>query len=448
VKREVTWTKTAPRCLLALVLLVPAVPHAYESDVHYGLTRWLALKAGFQQPEANAIALGNQRVDGGLMDTLALALEYACTGKYPEVAAQVQARHFPAAKALPARAEEREVLPGSEAARKLLRDLAGVWQGKEGLLLGKFGEALHPLQDSWSHRGVPDAPVAIGGMACDPTLLSLHPAARGGGGSHDADQTHRAPADVVAMARASYDAMLAYPPIAGRKRAPADWNGLRSPLDGFIKAGTKTAKRQWFLAQGFEDTSFLEGLSLPDGAEPGPLRWTGRRLPPLPVDVSNQHDADVQVRAFFDTVLARWLGDEKVEAVLAEVGPARPSAELAARLRLWKVQDHGSVAALAHAKSPLSAAQLRRTGALTRDPRVLVRAEKVSDAVFPLQALAPYATPLLPYVTSPLPPGAGNVPRAAATLRLRHAPHDTIALVAEKRGERWTLIELVSVVDH
>lgn len=432
--------------VLAVLLLAPPVLHAYESDVHYGLTRWLALKAGFQQPEANAMALGNQRVDAGLMDTLALSLEYACTGKYPEVAAQVQARHFPAARAVPARPEDRQVVPGSEAARRSLRELAGVWQGKEGLLLGKFGEALHPLQDSWSHRGVPDAPAAIGGLACDPGLLSMQ---RGGrGGSHEADLTHRSPGEALAMARASYEAMLAYPPIAGRKRAAADWESLRAPLEAFVKASTKTAKRQWFLGQGFDDTSFLEGVSLPDGADPGPLRWEGRRLPPLPVNVSNQHDADVQVRAFFDSVLARWLGDEKVEAVLADLGPARPSPELATRLRLWKVRDHGAVAALAHARPPLSAAQLRRAAALTRSPGVFVRADRLTDAVFPLQALAPYATPLLPYVTSALPAAAGNLPRAAAILRLRHAPYDSIALIAEKRGDRWSLVELVPVVDH
>lgn len=432
--------------LLAAVLLAPPAVHAYEGDVHYGLTRWLALKAGFQPPEANAVALGNQRVDGGLMDTLALSLEYACTGKYAEIAGQVQERHFPAAKALPARAEEREVAPGGDPARKALRTLAAVWQGKEGLLLGKFGEALHPLQDSWSHRGVPDAPAAIGSIGCDPALLSLHPATRGG--PHDADLTHRAPADVVAMARATYDALLAYPPIAGRQRAPADWESLRPALDGFVQAGTKTAKRRWFVAQGFEDTSFLEGITLPDGPDPGALAWAGRRLPPLTVNVSNQHDADTQVRAFFDGVLARWLGDEKVEAMLAELGPGKGLPELAARLRLWKVQDHGAVAALAHARQPLSAAQRKRVDALTRDPKALVRTANVAGAVFPLQALAPYATPLLPYVTSPLPAGAGNVPRAAAILRLRHAPHDSVALVAERRGDRWMLVDLVSVVDH
>jgi hypothetical protein len=85
---------------------------------------------------------------------------------------------------------------------------------------------------------------------------------------------------------------------------------------------------------------------------------------------------------------------------------------------------------------------------VTRDAKVFVHADKVADAVFPLQALAPYATPLLPYVTSSLPAGSGNTQRKAAILRLRHAPYDSIALVAEKQGEQWKLVELVSIPDH
>lgn len=433
--------------LAAAAVLLPATAHAYEGDVHFGLTRWLALKAGFEAPEASAIALGNQRVDAGLMDSLALSLEYACAGKFPEVAQQVQARHFPAAQAVPAKPEDRQVVAGGDPARKALRALEATRAGKEGLLLGKFGEALHPLQDSWSHRGVPEAPAAIGSLACRTELLALHPAARGAG-PHDADLTHRATGDAAAMARASYEMLLTWPPIAGKKRTPASWDALQAPLDAFLKAATKTAKRQWFLAQGFDDTSFLEGISLPDGPDPGALRWAGRRLPPMSVSVSNQHDAEPQARAFFDRLVARWLGDEKVEAVVAELGSRKVSAELAARLKAWKVLDHGSVAAIAHAKAPLGAAQLRRLEQVTRNGKAFVRAANLADAVFPLQALAPYATPLLPYVTSVLPPAAGGAPRTAAILRLRHAPYDSIALVAEKQGERWSLIELVAVTDH
>jgi len=63
--------------LLAVLLGWPVSVAAYESDVHYGLTRWLALKAGFDPGQADAIALGNQRLDGGLVDTLTMSAEIA-----------------------------------------------------------------------------------------------------------------------------------------------------------------------------------------------------------------------------------------------------------------------------------------------------------------------------------------------------------------------------------
>lgn len=436
--------------VLAAVLAWPGPAPAYESDVHFGLTRWLAQRAGFDAPQAEAIALGNQRVDAGLMDTMSLAPEYACAGRFAEIARQVQARHFPASSALPAKAADRAVVPGGAAARAALAALQSRLEGKAGLMLGKLGEALHPLQDSWAHAGVPDAPASIGSLACDPGLLSLHPAARGGAFSHAADLTTTSVDDLLAMARATYEVLVGYPPIDGRKRTAADWATLVAPLTAFAKADTKTAKRAWFKAAGIEDTAFLEGTSLPDGADPGPLQWGGRKLPALTVNVSNQHDAAPALRAFFDQVFSRWLGSGPVDALVAEHGPGVKDAgeELAARLKLWRLRDHGTAAALAHAKAPLTAAQRQRVVQMTKDPKASIQPASVAEAVLPLQALAPYATPLLPYVTSSLPAGAGGAPRAAAITRLRHAPYDAIALVAEQRQGRWVLVELVSVVDH
>ena len=46
-------------CLGASLLIASAAAGAFESDVHFGLTEWLALKAGFDQPAAQTIATGN-----------------------------------------------------------------------------------------------------------------------------------------------------------------------------------------------------------------------------------------------------------------------------------------------------------------------------------------------------------------------------------------------------
>ena len=45
---------------------------AFESDVHFGLTQWLALQAGFDEFAARTIATGDQRVDSGDMQFLDL----------------------------------------------------------------------------------------------------------------------------------------------------------------------------------------------------------------------------------------------------------------------------------------------------------------------------------------------------------------------------------------
>jgi hypothetical protein len=209
------------------------------------------------------------------------------------------------------------------------------------------------------------------------------------------------------------------------------------------------------------DTSFLEGISLPDGPDPGVLNWTRRMLPPLPAIASQQHDAPAEVRAFFDRFLARWLGSERIEDVLAEMGPGkgtrsaaanasedvpRSPAELAARLKLWKLRDHGSAAALAHAAAPLAAAQLKAVERLTRNPAAYVPPSSVAEALYSLQPSTPAPMPMLPYIVRELPP-VGTAPRMIAIARLKHAPSDTVGWIAEKRGERWVLIDMVSSVD-
>lgn len=445
-----------PWFLAGLVLSLCGVcAQAYESDVHYGLTKWLARQAGFDDSQSDWIAVADQRVDGGLMDTMELALEYACAGRFTDVAQQAQRRHFPSTTPVPAAPAQRTVVPGSTEARAALSQVMKQAPGKEGLMLVKLGEALHTLQDSWSHQGVPEAP-SKSAAGCDPSLYAGHAAARGGADAHDADLTHLYAADALAMARATYEALKAYPRIQGRARHAADWEVLVPPLQQLLKSSTKTAKRDWFVAQGITDTSFLEGTSLADGPKPGPLSWAGHKLPPVPEGGSTQHEIDPTLRAFFDSLLARWLGPEPVDTVVAELGPdvddapraARQSPaarQLAARLKAWKLKDHGTVAALAHAASPLSAAQLRSIDRLAQDGKAFVSVGSLAEAVFPLQRAGPLASPLVPYIVSPAHSSEG---RFMAIARLRHAPYDSVGWVAEKRAGRWALVDVVSVVNH
>src|SRR5437867_2472556 len=59
----------AVHAMIAFVVLSFTTPgQAYEDDVHYGLTRWLALQAGIPVSEAEAIANADQQLDGGVLD--------------------------------------------------------------------------------------------------------------------------------------------------------------------------------------------------------------------------------------------------------------------------------------------------------------------------------------------------------------------------------------------
>lgn len=440
--------------VLGVIVLRPTPAFGFEADVHYGLTRWLALRAGFTPSQADAIAIGDQRVDAGLVEATQLNLEYACAGHFPATARLAQLAHFPADQAVPAPTAQRTVLPGGPAARRELAQVVAAAKGKEGLMLGRFGRALHPLQDSWSHQGVPSTPDPSATLACDASLASAPPSARGGPDSHAADLTSRWPADTLAMAHATYDQLSAWGPIEKQARQPAPWTALATAVDTFAKAASKSAKRAWFVAQGMSDTRFLAGISLPDGPDPGVLDWPGRMIPPLPGIASQQHDAPADVRGFFDGFLARWLSAEPVEKVVADLAShagsqpdaRRTATQLAARLKLWKLHDHGAASELAHARAPFTPEQLRTVDRMTRDRAANLQPATVADAVLPLQPSTPAPVPMLPYILRPLPPVDG-APRTIAIARLKHAPYDTVGWIAEQRDGRWALVEMVCSVD-
>lgn len=437
---------------LAFVLSIASSPpaNAYEGDVHYGLTLWLAIRAGFDRAHAEAIALADQRVDRGAPETQTLNLEYACAGRFDEAARQFQASNFPSVSLVPDTQQARVVEAGGKASRQTLDSLAEQLPGKEGLLLGKFGEALHVLQDSWSNQGVPSVPDFADALVCDATRFSGAPVERGGPASHVPSMTFRWVEDTIAMARATYGMLIHYPAIDRRTRHAEPWDTLEPATRAFALADTKTRKRDWFAAQGISDTGFLQATTLPDGPDPGPLQWRGWKFPSLQDNASNQHDAAPDIRAFFDGLLARWFDNGPVEKIVEDFGsPAvRSSAgrELAARLKVWSLHDHGAVAELAHVSGPYSTAQRRKIDKAARDARRGASAMSTAQAVFPLLPISATPAPLVPYIVRVLPERAGHE-RALAILRLKHAPYDTVGLIAERERGEWKLVQLVSAVD-
>jgi hypothetical protein len=431
--------------IVLVVLLLPLNVHASESDVHFGLTKWLALKAGFTEQQAVTIAMGDQRSDSGIMDSVELALEYACLEKHADASDVVKKYHFAGDAKPHSTPQQRAVAAGSLAARRGVEQvLAMAAQGKADFMLLKLGEALHLLQDSWAYQGVPDTPdFADKAIQCSSELSWAAPAARGGWNSHKADMAKNWPADVKAMAAVSYEVLTRYAPVAGRKRQAADANQIQQQLDGFIQASTKTEKRAWFRAQGIDDESFLSMTSLPDGAQAITQTWQGTRMPALTDARTRQYQVPEDAKQFFDRFFSAWLSTDKPESAIATDIHSAAGQELAARLKLWRMRDHGAVAALAHVAGPLTKKQRQTVDRLARAPHVFVRYEKLEDAYFPLLQQGPGASPMLPYVIHVL-----DGERMIAVTKLRHVPYDELAIIAQKDGTTWRAVRLISAVSH
>jgi len=448
--------------LVTGLLLAATGAAAFESDVHFGLTQWLAMQAGFDEESAQTIATGDQRVDSGDMQYMEQVLAYACVRKEELGSRQAGQHHYPSAGAIPGAAQTRTVLPGGDAANKAALEIVKVPEGQANYRLFLLGEALHILQDSWSHQGTPGIPQPADALfTCDASLAWGHPAARGGWNSHKADLTRYWPADTVAMAKATYEVLTRFPLLAGAPRTARRWDQVRPLLDGFVAAPTKADKKRWFASHGIGDVSFLEGISLSDGGPPFELTWKGRKLPPLATPVSRQHDVDADLLDFFNRFFAQWVATDNFDALAAAFGPdagprnGKPSAplhisrqELAARLKVWRVRDHGRVAEIAHAPRVLTESQRAALDAIGRERNAYAHYEPPAAAFFPLLPRGKDVSPLLPFLVSTAVAPDGNNPRAVALAKLRHVPYDTLAIVAEKIDGRWHVISIVSTVDH
>jgi hypothetical protein len=440
---------------LAAALLLTAVPaFAFEADVHYGLTQWLAMQAGFATEAAQIIATGDERVDSGDMQFIDLVLIYACIGEDDVGQRLVHDQHYPSAGPVSGPPAQRTVEAGNAVATKPAFDLLNTPLDKSPYMLLLLGGAMHTLQDSWSHQGVPDVPRPGDPINCDPNRAWAHPAARGGWNSHKADLTRDWLADTVAMAKATYDILVRYPMPAGTKQPAKAWDTIAPEIDAFARASTKTDKKAWFVAHGVSDVSFLEGVSLPDGKAAFTEVWQGRRLPPLPSSESRQHGVDAALLGFFDRFFAQWVSSDDFDALAAAFGPPprthakKPvgDPELIARLTVWRLRDHGRVADLAHSLKPLSPKQRKEIAALAKTRDALAHYASPGDAFFPLLPRGKDVSPLLPFYV--VVDNAGGKPHAVAVTKLRHVPYDSIAVVAEPFHGEWRIVSITSVVDH
>jgi Family of unknown function (DUF6765) len=453
------------KALAALAMTILSCPQAgaFESDVHFGLTQWLALQAGYTPVQAEAIAIGNNRVDSGDMQFVDLLFVYACLGRDDESARLVSEHHFPTSGTVPGPPEQRAVVPGAGAAHRAAKEVVKAPPNLSGLLLYKLGEALHALQDSWAHQGVPETPqIAHKLFECDPTRAWTHSRVRGGPNSHKADHTMYWSSDTLAMAKATFDVLTQYPRIMDEARSAKNWEQVRPALDGFIMASTKSEKKAWFVSQGIAEVSFLGDTTLKDGTQRFDRRWSQRRLPRLTTVQSRQHQVDADVLDFYSRFFAQWISADDFDALAGSFGAASAqlmkraadpmvptdNRELAARLKLWRLRDHGMAAGLAHAPRHLTPKEIATVSALGKVQDAYVRYDLPTDALFPLVTNGKEASPLLPFIVYEAAPSSGLGRRMVATAKFRHAPYDIVGVIAEKIDGQWKVLSIVSAVDH
>jgi len=452
---------------------------AYENDVHYGLTKWLALKAGFTSRDAELVAVGDRDLDGGALDAVRLVLYSACIGKDDQGAREVQRHHFPSPALIPSEPNAREVVSRSPSAYSVSDDrivTPKTYAPQQNLL--EFGNGIHSLQDSFSHRGVPDVPGFLL-FTCDSGHAFGHPSDRGGWTSHDPDLTSVEPGVAMDMAKATWDQLCRYKKEVMKESCNTDWNSIAKAVGVFAQAKTKAQKRLWFrsdeaLRGAFESCDFLNEINLPDGksswcetevaakaASPAALRLGADAFSFVAAQAKDDPKEVVE------KTLKTWFVDRDVVALTKYlVDPAAYRAAnnmpdysvdkrdglVATQFSLWLYRDHGSV----HKSLNLKAGELANHPAVrlnmlglgdkeTRLPAgtELVRYGSLADALFeigPGQAL--YDVRIVPCKDG------GRAQCAIAAARLKKAPYENLLIEYRKIKGLWRLTKTWSLVDR
>lgn len=427
---------------------------AYEDDVHYGLTRWLAEQARYTPIDAEIIAAGDVDYDRSKMSAVRLVLHSGCLlAKDGPTSEEVQRVHFPGEGRVPGPPVTRQVSANSVAANRELDAALSIATETRERGLRLLGKSLHPLQDSWSHQGQPDSPFNFF-LGCDASYSWGHPVARGGWESHKADLSDKDVQSATAMAKATFDALCNFR-VRTLKLGPCDrtFTDLSADVINLLERKTKVAKAEWFRAQGFKDVRFLYATSVPNGGtvtyKQEPLRYSGKALvamesskrTALPKTPEAEFMRDFftawMMRKDLDGVVREWLAIEAYRPNLGQ-GDVLPVSALAAtvQLRFWRVRDHGSLEQVMEGHNVIGRN-------FTSIPSAVAPGDEpygsTDDALLPLdESGLPIAT-----WTTKRPDGEELL---VGAVRFRHAPSDLVIVVAGKVGGRYKVISIRSVV--
>lgn len=259
--------KTMAAASTMVLLGLPGVGFGYETDLHYGLTYWLAGKAGFASRQQHDIARGNERTDTGMMDAKHAVVWQLCIKRDETAGELTRGFHFRSQEPGPAHPSKRHVDSGAPFASLAVDAVIAEKGTNERDSIIRFGRALHGWQDSFSHKGEPGAL-----PACPEDWAWGHPRTRHGPLSHDADLTHVFPADCLEAARTTYGKLQAYRQQRNLPLGDAPWPDLAPDVERFCAAETKADKTRWLRDHDVrQPEAIASSLSLPDGI-PRPAR--------------------------------------------------------------------------------------------------------------------------------------------------------------------------------
>jgi hypothetical protein len=418
---------------------------AWESDVHYVLTWWLATQAGFSRGDADTIARADQSYDASSHHAAIPTMILILTTNDIGAARDLQRKHFPNDAQLPSPPMRRVVVPDSDQARKDVE--SAIRPTNAATALQDLGEGLHPFQDSWSHQGVPDVPIRPG-MELSPELSCAHPEKRGGWRSHDADISYLHVNEVLTMAHRTYELLSRFLDKNPRMREhpAASWAKLQPIVKDFAVAATQDEKNTWAEKYVVNTPSQLStSLTLPGTRS----KVHGRPVrPPKEFSAEAIVPADLVERA--NRFAELWMNKQNVaEAVTGYIDLANLHERLAGALRLadgghedvarWSrkmltmylVEDHAAVNAAGHGNPGSSRYAELPDAAMREGP----------FRVLPDISMAPAVPEDFIRVTSSL---GGPFAFAVQPQGLRH---DAVLFVWRNTSGGWRIVNMVPIVE-
>ena len=467
------------RRLVAVVILVSLIPwraFGWEADLHYGLSKWLAFKAGFSLNDAETIAIGVQsRDDGSLYPAVGTVFYRTCLQRDVDYSRLVQTYHFSSFGNVPGAPPQRAVAPGltDNAATELVwKEIKNsIANEPPAIALRNLGISLHPLEDSWSHQGIPDMPP----RPCSQDLAWGHPADRGGYRSKKADHTYLHVEDALATARRTYELLeeflKTHPTL--KSHAEARWIDLEPAVRSFAQANSKEEKVKWFESQpdvpigSYTRKDFLKDISIPDSRKTNlstRLNELFAKQPPEKATMQmNEFEkwSSGQVNAAVDHLLDLWIVQKHIDALapftsfsrMAKglVGESLGTSEDANLTKIafgmWLIRDQGVAEELDHGmptKAERWSAKDLEVPMYELGRQPLIEVGKLREAIHALETNAPYTlVPLSPGELVPLSEATEETKDYVVAFQFFHAPHDVVLLYLQRAsGSRWAIVNI------